>query len=162
MLPTLAERLREQHAKSRGRKPSHPPWPVPGDPPTALLFQTSVGRASPPGPDLPAVTTLPAVMEIGVMEIETPELPTLELEPPAPAPSGTPTQRTLLAEMLVLLVWAVLVVIDGALALASLLRLFYSSWMQCCAVALNAWGDDLQGRGCADSGMASVSGSFLV
>lgn len=120
MLPTLAERLREQHAKSRGRRPSRPPWPVPGEPPTALLFLvrevvvTEIAR--------------PEVLEPMVTE---PELKLPEtLEPPMTLPdlaAALPVrprqgrERTPLAELLLLLVWSVLVVIDGALALASLI-----------------------------------------
>jgi hypothetical protein len=153
MLPTLAERLREQQAKSRGRRPSRPPWPVPGEPPTALLFQV---RAEPPSAAVPvgsAVTALrassaiadseplPPVLEAAVTEIATPELRESELlepsmappEPAAPQPPAVAVEaqatvasrpfpeRTALAELLLLLVWAVLVVFDGALALASLI-----------------------------------------
>ncbi|MEA5392703.1 hypothetical protein VB738_15680 [Cyanobium gracile UHCC 0139] len=130
MLPTLAERLREQHAKSRGRRASHPPWPVPGEPPTALLFQTRVELASPVAPDVTALTAVPdpglrlPVREAAVMGIEASECPEPELEavPPAPVPPQPATERTRVAEMLLLLVWAVLVLIDGAVALASLLN----------------------------------------
>jgi hypothetical protein len=88
MLPTLAERLREQQAKTRSRPKTRQPWPLPTEPPTALLFQS---RQQVVGPE--AVAS------------------------PEPTP---PRTRTALAEMLLLLFWAVLVLIDGALALASL------------------------------------------
>ncbi len=108
MLPTLAERLREQRAKGRSRHPSRAPWPMPSEPPTALLFQVR------PGPAVPE----PPV----VLEFEPPAQ--LEPEPPAPAPARAqdpaPAARTALAEVLALLVLAVVVLIDGALALASL------------------------------------------
>ncbi|MCT0208384.1 hypothetical protein [Synechococcus sp. CS-1332] len=92
MLPTLAERLREQQAKTRSRPASRHPWPLSTDPPTALLFQPR--------------------HEVAGLEAVAPP------EPVAPTP---PQSRTALAEMLLLLFWAVLVLIDGALALASLL-----------------------------------------
>ncbi|MEA5441313.1 hypothetical protein [Cyanobium gracile] len=92
MLPTLAERLREQQARSRSRPPSRQPWPLPSEPPTALLFQRLPPAAEP-------VAAPPA-------------------EPAAPT---APQTRTAQAEALLLCVWAVLVVIDGALALASLI-----------------------------------------
>ncbi len=88
MLPTLAERLREQQAKTRSRPQTRQPWPMPTEPPTALLFQS---RQQVVGPE--AVAT---------------QEPT------------SPRTRTALAELLLLLYWAVLVLIDGALALASL------------------------------------------
>lgn len=120
MLPTLAERLREQHAKSRGRRPSRPPWPVPGEPPTALLFQARpelVPAAVPVVPAVPAAVAmadpdpLPRVNAVVLTEIAR----------PAPAPPLTAPERTALAELLLLLVWAVLVLIDGALALVTLI-----------------------------------------
>ncbi|MBD2720224.1 hypothetical protein [Synechococcus sp. FACHB-909] len=131
MLPTLAERLREQHAKTRGRRPARPPWPVPGEPPTALLFQARPElepAAVPMGPAVPTAAPmadpdpLPRVSAVVVTEIARPELVApLPTVPPAPAPPLTVPERTALAELLLLLVWAVLVVIDGALALASLI-----------------------------------------
>ncbi len=165
MLPTLAERLREQQAKIRGRRSSRPPWPVPGEPPTALLFQVRPELASPVPVRsavmaVPVVSAmaepapLPPVSEVAVTVIATPELlepevaepqrglpeltepalaltlplepvvsvvPVLSKEPPAPVPPRPVPERTALAELLLLLVWAVLVVIDGALALASLI-----------------------------------------
>lgn len=131
MLPTLAERLREQHAKTRGRRPARPPWPVPGEPPTALLFQVRPElepAAVPMGPAVPAAAPmadpdpLPRVSAVVVTEIARPELVApLPTVPPAPAPPLTVPERTALAELLLLLVWAVLVLIDGALALASLI-----------------------------------------
>lgn len=92
MLPTLAERLREQQARSRSRPPSRQPWPLPTEPPTALLFQPLPQAAEP----VAAAAAEPV------------------------APSAPPT-RTAQAEALLLCVWAVLVVIDGALALAALI-----------------------------------------
>jgi hypothetical protein len=116
MLPTLAERLREQQARSRGRKSSHQPWPVPHEPPTALLFQVPAELVSQvePAVGLP----LPA-SQAGVIETATPALP--EPEPAATVAPRPATERPLIAELLLLVVWAVLVVIDGALALASLI-----------------------------------------
>ena len=90
MLPTLAELLREQRAKTRSRRPSRPPWPLPTEPPTALLFQPRQVVAAPE---------------------------TIVLKEPT-----APQTRTVLAEALLLLFWAVLVLIDGALALASLIN----------------------------------------
>lgn len=141
MLPTLAERLREQHAKTRGRRPSRSPWPVPGEPPTALLFQACaeverpvltavpVDQAVPPASPMAEPEPLPPMSGAAVMAVARPELPEPELsEPPMalaePAVSVAPLtlpERTALAELVLLLVWAVLVVIDGALALASLI-----------------------------------------
>ena len=131
MLPTLAERLREQHAKSRGRRPSRPPWPVPGEPPTALLFQARpeqeratvhVEPAVPAAAPIADTDLLSPVNSVVVTEIARPELVALLPKvPPAPAPPLTVPERTALAELLLLLLWAVLVVIDGALALASLI-----------------------------------------
>ncbi|MBW4530155.1 MAG: hypothetical protein KME02_05625 [Aphanothece saxicola GSE-SYN-MK-01-06B] len=92
MLPTLAERLREQQARTRGRPPSRQPWPLPTEPPTALLFRPLPQAADP----------------VCVAPVE-PVVPT------------SPQTRTAQAEALLLCVWAVLVVIDGALALASLI-----------------------------------------
>jgi hypothetical protein len=92
MLPTLSERLREQQARTRSRPPSRQPWPLPIEPPTALLFQPL-----PQAPD-PVVAVSP--------------------EPVAPT---APQTRTAQAEALLLVVWAVLVVIDGVLALAALI-----------------------------------------
>ncbi len=92
MQPTLAERLREQQARSRSRPPSRQPWPLPIEPPTALLFQPLPQAADP---------VLAAAAE-------------------PVAPSAPPT-RTAQAEALLLCVWAVLVVIDGAQALAALI-----------------------------------------
>ncbi len=159
MLPTLAERLREQHAKSRGRRPSRPPWPVPGEPPTALLFQARPELASPALPVGSAVTAVPVaaamadpdplppvsavvVTEIarqeplepevvepqrGLPELTEPALaatlppePPVSVAPPVPVPPLTVPERTALAELVLLLVWAVLVLIDGALALVTL------------------------------------------
>lgn len=151
MLPTLAERLREQHAKTRGRRPARPPWPVPGEPPTALLFQACAEVESPAASVVAEPDPLPPVSEVVITEITTPEplepevsepqmaLPeltepalaaTLPPEPPVsvapPVPVPVPPlkvpERTALAELVLLLVWAVLVVIDGALALASLIH----------------------------------------
>jgi hypothetical protein len=93
MLPTLSERLREQQARTRSRPPSRQPWPLPTEPPTALLFQPLPLAADP-------VAAAPA-------------------EPVAPS---APQTRTAQAEALQLVVWAVLVVIDGALALAALIH----------------------------------------
>ncbi|MCP9838930.1 hypothetical protein KBY84_15625 [Cyanobium sp. N.Huapi 1H5] len=151
MLPTLAERLREQHAKTRGRRPTRPPWPVPGEPPTALLFQVRPElepAAVPVGPDAPAAAAvadpdpLPRVSAVVVTEIARPEplepevaepqrgvpeltQPALAVTlPPEPAVAVEPItvpERTALAELLLLLVWAVLVLIDGALALVTLI-----------------------------------------
>ncbi|WP_216921834.1 hypothetical protein [Synechococcus sp. CCAP 1479/9] len=148
MLPTLAERLREQHAKTRGRRPARPPWPVPGEPPTALLFQARPELASPAVPAGSPPEPLPRLSAVVITEIATPEplepevsepqiaLPELTEPalaatlPPEPAVSVVPSvpvppfkvpERTGLAELLLVLVWAVLVVIDGALALASLI-----------------------------------------
>jgi hypothetical protein len=148
MLPTLAERLREQHAKTRGRRPARPPWPVPGEPPTALLFQAPPELASPAVPAGSAPGLLPRLSTVVITDIATPEplepevsepqmaLPELTEPalaatlPPEPAVSVAPSvpvpplkvpERTALAELLMVLVWAVLVVIDGALALASLI-----------------------------------------
>ncbi len=98
MLPTLAERLREQQARSRSRPPSRQPWPLPTEPPTALLFQPLQQAADP---------VLVAAAE-----------PAAAAEPVAPS---APPTRTAQAEALLLCVWAVLVVIDGALALAALI-----------------------------------------
>jgi len=92
MLPTLAERLREQHARTRSRPPSRQPWPLPIEPPTALLFQP-LPQAADPAAAAPA----------------------------EPVATTAPQTRTAQAEALLLFVWAVLVVIDGALALAALL-----------------------------------------
>jgi len=92
MLPTLAERMREQHARTRSRPPSRQPWPLPSEPPTALLFQPLPQVAEP-------VAAAPA-------------------EPVAPT---APQTRTAQAEALLLVVWALLVVIDGVLALAALI-----------------------------------------
>jgi len=164
MLPTLAERLREQHAKSRGRRPSRPPWPVPGEPPTALLFLASSdleSAAVPVGPAVPAVAAmadpdpLPPLSAVVVAEVATQEVlepefkepetlepqmtlpdlaavlpqepslpvaPAVSVAPPVPVPPRQVPERPLLAELLLLLVWAVLVVVDGALALASLIN----------------------------------------
>lgn len=147
MLPTLAERLREQQAKSRGRRSSRPPWPVPGEPPTALLFlaDPDLERAAVPvGPAVAAMADLdplPPPRAVVVTEIARPEVlepmvtePELKVpetpKPPMtlpdlaaalPVPPLPVRERTLLAELLQLLVWAVLVLIDGALALASLI-----------------------------------------
>lgn len=99
MLPTLAERLREQQARSRSRPPSRQPWPLPTELPTALLFQSLPQAAEP---------VLVAAAE-----------PAAAAEPIAPS---APPTRTAQAEALLLCVWAVLVVIDGALALASLIN----------------------------------------
>ncbi len=140
MLPTLAERLREQQAKSRGRRPSRPPWPVPGEPPTALLFQARSELepiAVPVGPAVPAVNAVvvteiarpeslePEVAEPqrGVSELTQPALAvTLPPEPAVAVEPLTAPERTALAELLLLLpVWAVLVLIDGALALVTLI-----------------------------------------
>jgi hypothetical protein len=118
MLPTLAERLREQHAKTRGRRPSRPPWPVPGEPPTALLFQVRAEPASAAVAAMAEPDPGPPVSDAVVMAIPTPVAP---LAPPTPLPSRPVPERTALAELLVVLIWAVLVVIDGALALASLI-----------------------------------------
>ena len=96
MLPTLAERLREQQARTRSRPPARQPWPLPIEPPTALLFQP---QPQPQAADPVAVAPH---------------------EPVAPMAPQTQT-RTAQAEVLLLVVWAVLVVIDGALALASLI-----------------------------------------
>jgi hypothetical protein len=93
MLPTLAERMREQQARTRSRPPSRQPWPLPTDPPTALLFQ--------PLPQAPDPVVAAAV------------------EPAAPT---APPTRSAQAEVLLLGVWAVLVVMDGVLALASLIH----------------------------------------
>ncbi|MDM7954321.1 MAG: hypothetical protein QUV07_14055 [Cyanobium sp. CZS 25K] len=99
MLPTLAERLREQQAKTRSRRPSRDPWPVPTDPPTALLFLPGGEK---PGPELPGPEPL---VPMEAVHVDT-----------------TPPQaRTALAEVLLLLLWAVVVLVDGALALASLI-----------------------------------------
>ena len=103
MLPTLAERLREQRAKSRSRRPSRQPWPLPTEPPTALLFQSLAQHVAGP-------------VAVGAPEA-VPLAPALR-EPDIVLP--TPT-RTVLAEALLLLFWAALVLIDGALALASLI-----------------------------------------
>jgi hypothetical protein len=135
MLPTLAERLREQQARSRGRRPSRLPWPVPDEPPTALLFQVAGEPASPAVPAI-AVASAVASLPIGSAEVEPERRPPvsgvvvtviataerLEPEPAEPVSPSAATERTLLAELLLLLVWAVLVVIDGALALAALLK----------------------------------------
>lgn len=157
MLPTLAERLREQHAKTRGRRPARPPWPVPGEPPTALLFQVRpelepaavhVEPAVPVAAPMADQDPLSRMSAVVITEIATPEplepevsAPQLALPeptepalaatlPPEPALSVAPSvpvpplkvpERTALAELLMVLVWAVLVVIDGALALASLI-----------------------------------------
>ena len=127
MLPTLAERLREQHAKTRGRRPARPPWPVPGEPPTALLFQARAEPASAavsamaepdPGPPLSEAVATPELVAPPHPE---PTVPVTPVAPPAPVPPSPVPERTALAELLLLLVWAVLVVIDGALALASLI-----------------------------------------
>lgn len=104
MLPTLAERLREQQAKTRSRRPSRQPWPLPTEPPTALLFQPRQPTAGPVAVAAPEpVPVAPALKEPEIV------LPT------------PPQTRTALAEALLLLFWAVLVLIDGALALASLI-----------------------------------------
>jgi hypothetical protein len=89
---------------------------VPLEPPTALLFQVRAELASPaePAVGLP----LPAG-QAAVIETATPALP--DPEPAAPVSPCPATERPLIAELLLLLVWAVLVVIDGALALASLI-----------------------------------------
>jgi len=148
MLPTLAERLREQHAKTRGRRPARTPWPVPGEPPTALLFQARPELASPAVPAGSAPEPLPRMSAVVITEIATPEPlepevsepqmalpeptepalaatlppePAVSVAPSVPAPPSPVPERTALAELLLLLVWAVLVVIDGALALASLI-----------------------------------------
>lgn len=94
MLPTLAERLREQQARTRSRPPARQPWPLPVEPPTALLFQP------PPQPQ----AADPVVVA-----------------PHEPAAPMAPQTRTAQAEVLLLVVWAVLVMIDGALALAALI-----------------------------------------
>lgn len=150
MLPTLAERLREQHAKTRGRHPSRLPWPVPAEPPTALLFQACPDLeivALPIGPAVSAAAAmadpdpLPPVNAVVVTEIarleplksevvepqrglpehREPELAvTLPPEPAVSVTAPTVPERTALAELLLLLVWAVLVLIDGALALVTL------------------------------------------
>ncbi|MCP9932191.1 hypothetical protein KBY82_15525 [Cyanobium sp. AMD-g] len=121
MLPTLAERLREQQAKTRGRRPSRPPWPVPGEPPTALLFLARPGMESTAVPVASAMSEpgrLVPVIGVTVTQIASPELEApLPMEPSRPVP-----ERTTLVELLLLLVWAVLVVIDGALALISLIN----------------------------------------
>jgi hypothetical protein len=93
MLPTLAERMREQQARTRSRPPSRQPWPLPSEPPTALLFQP---QPQPQAPDLVAAVS------------------------PEPVAPTAPQTRTAQAEALLLFVWAVLVVIDGVLALAAL------------------------------------------
>lgn len=159
MLPTLAERLREQHAKTRGRRPARPPWPVPGEPPTALLFQVRSELERAAVPAMPAVTAAPAmpvpaplspvtavvITEIAAPEPQAPEVsepqmalpeltepalaatrppePPVSVAPPVPVPVPPLKlpERTALAELLLLLVWAVLVMIDGALALVSLI-----------------------------------------
>jgi hypothetical protein len=136
MLPTLAERLREQQAKTRGRRPSRPPWPVPGEPPTALLFLPRAEPARAAVPAVPEATALPvaAAMATHAPEVEAgepavtatattepPKAELLEAEPSKPVPTPAARERTVLAELVLLLVWAVLVVIDGALALAALL-----------------------------------------
>ncbi len=135
MLPTLAERLQRQHARTRGtraRRLSHPPWPVPLEPPTALLFvgcpdlETAV---EPVGPAVaaeasrPAPDPLPPLSAVVVTEIARPELAApLPPEPAMPTPPSPARERPLLGELLLLLVWVVLVVVDGALALASLIN----------------------------------------
>ncbi len=96
MLPTLAERLREQQARTRSRPPARQPWPLPIEPPTALLFQPQ------PQPQPQAADPVVAA-------------------PPEPVAPMAPQTRTAQAEALLLVVWAVLVVIDGALALAALI-----------------------------------------
>jgi len=105
MLPTLAERLRKQ-ARSGRRGQTRQPWPVPGDPPTALLFL--------PLPALraqeDASSREPAAVEV------------VSAEPPAPAAPEPRSIRAPLPEGLLLLLWALLVVIDGAMALNALLR----------------------------------------
>ena len=97
MLPTLAERLREQQAKTRSRPQSRQPWPLPTEPPTALLFQAPQAVASPVAVDPPEAVV-----------------------PPEALPSQ-PQARRALAEMLLLLFWTGLVLLDGVLALASLI-----------------------------------------
>ncbi len=110
MLPTLAERLREQQAKSRSRRPSRQPWPLPTEPPTALLFQPRQHTADPITVATPeAVASPEPVLVVTALK---------ELEIVLPTP---PQTRTVLAEALLLLFWAVLVLIDGALVLASLI-----------------------------------------
>jgi hypothetical protein len=118
MLPTLAERLRKQ-ARSRRRGQTRQPWPVPGDPPTALLFRPQPAHpahedASPPEPaavEVPAAESAVAVAEL-----------TVPAEPPAAVVPEPRSVRAPLPEGLLLLLWALLVVIDGALALSALLR----------------------------------------
>lgn len=130
MLPTLAERMREQQARTRSRPPSRQPWPLPSEPPTALLFQPL-----PLAPD----PVLVAAAE-----------PAAAAEPVAPT---APQTRTAQAEALLLVVWALLVVIDGALALAALIDRLASR-------ARGSAGEHHQKRvALAASSSAAVSGS---
>lgn len=110
MLPTLAERLREQQAKTRSRPPSRQPWPLPTEPPTALLFQPRPHKAD------PVTVATPEAVEAAESVPVVHALKEPEIVSPTP-----PQTRTVLAEALLLLFWAVLVLIDGALALASLI-----------------------------------------
>jgi hypothetical protein len=110
MLPTLAERLREQQARTRSRPPLRQPWPLPTELPTALQFQL---RHAVTGPETVARPEPLAPPE--------PEPAAPDLMAPAGVEPTHPRTRTAAAEALLLLFWALLVMLDGALALASLI-----------------------------------------
>ena len=110
MLPTLAERLRQQQARTRSRPLSRQPWPLPTEPPTALQFQLRH-----------AVTGQETVVRPEPLAPPEPEPAAQDLMAPAGVEPTPPRARTAAAEALLLLFWALLVMLDGALALASLI-----------------------------------------